>query len=798
NLSGTVTNGTYNYSAILPAGTHYWKSYANDTINQWNQTYQWNFTIAKAAGAVTLLINGSTNDFKQNVSFSANITCNLYTPTSGNLTIYEDGVVLNSTIGSTLTHIKTYTTPADYNITCILENHQNYTASDQSWVNATDENSLTVTLNNPPVGYWNNTSDPFNVTFNCSATDNYNLRNISLWITNNQNTSFGLNQSSLITGISNSSNWTVSLANGNYTWNCLAYDEYNNSAWATANRTIFINYTTPVDNPPNTTLISPADSYSQTTSVPVDVTFTCNATDDHQLQNLSLYITTSSNTNFTLNQTTNVNGVTNQTNWTLTLALGSYTWNCLAYDNASQSVFAANNRTLTISAPISPPISPPGGSSSGGGPSMGGSLAYATDVRFDCADGICEKEEEKKIDLTIIDYPESINITEIQFAIFLEVKNTGELPLTDVKLEVKLDDQFGEGLLLEQEIYSIGSLDVGESKPVKVKIKNQICPSEEGDITVSTSAKIKFTAKEEEVSDEKEVLINLNLPRLSVLTDKISYSQGEKIKACIIFNNAGGDDQDKLEFEISLINSDYSILDYLFSYFAPKDNILIVVKELQPKILTTTDYLLKVRMFKDGKMFSNDYFNGQAETEVFINEFVELRILGKENSVYPFKFKLKDHNLTVKEFDENFVNVVLGSSQKDYWIRLLERVFVDIDADNEDDLEVIYLGVYQNSADLRLRPLLKPEEEEARPFVGSAYQVIDPQERIESLGLRKGSLFPIIMLWVVITLIISLIMAVSSWAHHHRASKGRKRKSKINKTKKSSLNRFSKFNESKK
>ncbi|MBU0456940.1 MAG: hypothetical protein KKD75_02235 [Nanoarchaeota archaeon] len=237
-----ITTSVYNYSAILPAGMHYWKSYANDTIDQWNISNQWTFNIAKAAGTIALYINGSTDDFRQNVSFPVNITCTLTTPTSGNLTIYENGVVLNSTIGSTLTHIKTYTTPADYNITCILENHQNYTASDQSWVNATDEDSLSVMLEYPPVNYWNDTSDPFSINFNCSATDNYNLRNISLWITNYQNTSFALNQSSLISGISNSSNWTASLANGNYTWNCLAYDEYNNSAWGT-NRTVTINYT---------------------------------------------------------------------------------------------------------------------------------------------------------------------------------------------------------------------------------------------------------------------------------------------------------------------------------------------------------------------------------------------------------------------------------------------------------------------------------------------------------------------------------------------------------------------------
>jgi len=132
-----ITASVYNYSSVLPAGTHYWKSYANDTADQWNVSDIWSFTIAKAAGALTLYINGSTDDFRQNVNFDINITCILTTPSSGNITIYENGVELNSTIDSTVSYRKTYSTSGDYNITCSFLDHQNYTASDYSWVNAT-------------------------------------------------------------------------------------------------------------------------------------------------------------------------------------------------------------------------------------------------------------------------------------------------------------------------------------------------------------------------------------------------------------------------------------------------------------------------------------------------------------------------------------------------------------------------------------------------------------------------------------------------------------------------------------
>ncbi|MFH1828355.1 MAG: DUF2341 domain-containing protein, partial [Nanoarchaeota archaeon] len=110
----------------------------------------------------------------------------------------------------------------------------------------TVNNAPNVTLSLPPNNYVNDTSDPVNITFECNATDDNGLANISLYITNSQNTSFALNQTTNITGISDSVAWTLSLANGNYTWNCLAYDSAGMSDWGDANRTLKINYSAPV------------------------------------------------------------------------------------------------------------------------------------------------------------------------------------------------------------------------------------------------------------------------------------------------------------------------------------------------------------------------------------------------------------------------------------------------------------------------------------------------------------------------------------------------------------------------
>ena len=106
------------------------------------------------------------------------------------------------------------------------------------------DNSPNVTLNYPTADYSDNTSDPVNVTFNCSATDDNGLTNISLYITDSINQSFDLNQTTNVSGTDNSTTWTLSLNNGNYTWNCLAYDSADNNDWDD-NRTIEVNYIAP-------------------------------------------------------------------------------------------------------------------------------------------------------------------------------------------------------------------------------------------------------------------------------------------------------------------------------------------------------------------------------------------------------------------------------------------------------------------------------------------------------------------------------------------------------------------------
>ncbi|MBU4117067.1 MAG: hypothetical protein KKG94_04920, partial [Nanoarchaeota archaeon] len=96
---------------------------------------------------------------------------------------------------------------------------------------------------------------------------------------------------------------------------------------------------------PNISLISPADSLI---SQNVNQTFSCNASDDFELSNITFYLWNS--TAGIYNQTTaNVSGTFNQTSFNITnISSGSYEWNCLAYDINNNSAFASSNFSLQI------------------------------------------------------------------------------------------------------------------------------------------------------------------------------------------------------------------------------------------------------------------------------------------------------------------------------------------------------------------------------------------------------------------------------------------------------------------
>jgi hypothetical protein len=101
------------------------------------------------------------------------------------------------------------------------------------------DNPPTTTLISPI----NNSIDTDGVvTFNCSATDDKKLTNITLY--GNWTGNWIANQTKSLTGTYNSTTFTKNLTNGVYKWNCLSYDNASQKDWGDSNRTIIVNIST--------------------------------------------------------------------------------------------------------------------------------------------------------------------------------------------------------------------------------------------------------------------------------------------------------------------------------------------------------------------------------------------------------------------------------------------------------------------------------------------------------------------------------------------------------------------------
>jgi len=94
---------------------------------------------------------------------------------------------------------------------------------------------------------------------------------------------------------------------------------------------------------PNINLDYPENNVNLSNS---PISFNCSASDDKNIANISLYI--NSTGNFSLNQTKNITGTSNSSLFNLDLPDGIYIWNCLVYDNSTNSVFSQENYTFRI------------------------------------------------------------------------------------------------------------------------------------------------------------------------------------------------------------------------------------------------------------------------------------------------------------------------------------------------------------------------------------------------------------------------------------------------------------------
>ena len=145
-----------------------------------------------------------------NVSFNfrsldTNINSSWYNINNGNNVSLSGNTTLNLSNGGYLLNLYSDDTNGNMNSTRVSF--------------AIDTNLPTINLVNPE----NNTVDiDGSINFNCSATSNVELKNMSLW--HNLSGNFKLNQSKVLTGLSSSAEFNLNLDNGQFLWSCLVYN----------------------------------------------------------------------------------------------------------------------------------------------------------------------------------------------------------------------------------------------------------------------------------------------------------------------------------------------------------------------------------------------------------------------------------------------------------------------------------------------------------------------------------------------------------------------------------------------
>ncbi len=218
--------------------------------------------------------------------------------------------------------------------------------SNERGIYLVDNSPPNTTLISPENNYENETLTQQEINFTCSATDNYNLSNISLYLTNNQNQSFSLNQTSIVSNKSNSSTWITNLSIGNYTWNCLACDNFNNCAFASENYTIKIFEENVA---PNITYVSPIPNTNPIEISSTPVTFFATINDSNGANDINL---SSMNANFTrAGQTTRENlsciNISNIDSYSINVSCTINMWYFDEAGNWNISVYAEDNEGLS-------------------------------------------------------------------------------------------------------------------------------------------------------------------------------------------------------------------------------------------------------------------------------------------------------------------------------------------------------------------------------------------------------------------------------------------------------------------
>jgi len=370
NLTNIPDSQTYFHNTITTNDSNWWEFYSNITMNNSgmfkvevlctdnNSEMDYdsvNWTLPFGTLVASLVDPNSNTNVEKNAffTFTANVECVGGECGYVNATLDPEKGAISTTKGDT----PFYTTdanPQDYHNESCLGNMIDGNLCQVSWqVNATGEQNTTyefyaifnmttnkayvsdnetehinititdssivppyVKLESPP---YNNVTNSSTVVFNCSATDNKGLSNMTLY--GDFNGTFQENGSNSISGISNSTTFSRTLPDGVFIWNCLAYDNDGNYDWGNSNMTLTVDTTKPsisLEYPDNDNFTTDTITFNFTVTDNIDSQLKCNLTINSTVKDQNFNANNGSITSRTISS----------------LAQGYYLWNVICWDDA--------------------------------------------------------------------------------------------------------------------------------------------------------------------------------------------------------------------------------------------------------------------------------------------------------------------------------------------------------------------------------------------------------------------------------------------------------------------------------
>ncbi len=227
-------NSLINLSQNYSDGVYSWRieCYDNNT-NEIEQSDFRTFVIDSVAPVINVVSPVAANYTENNISLDIN-----YTEENPSSCWYDDGVE-NVSIPGCENIDNILVGDGTHSWTIYIEDVMGRVASD-SVTFSIDTIAPAIVQDSPIDGYYDDSGLIIDIAFNCSARDSMGLSNISLYLSDNESSNFGMNSSTDISGTVNSTSWTISLSNGNYTWNCKAVDSFGYETFG-ENRTLTIN-----------------------------------------------------------------------------------------------------------------------------------------------------------------------------------------------------------------------------------------------------------------------------------------------------------------------------------------------------------------------------------------------------------------------------------------------------------------------------------------------------------------------------------------------------------------------------